>query len=97
VALVVDVIKDCSRRGEIALDPFAGSGTTVLGFPQIPSDDVSPAMPQSEGSHFFVDRLTGTWISGPKRHENLFAIWTAAKISMQRLGRLVVDLLFRSS
>jgi DNA modification methylase len=29
VALVVDAIKDCSRRGEIVLDPFAGSGTTV--------------------------------------------------------------------
>jgi DNA modification methylase len=30
VALVVDAIKDCSRRGEIVLDPFAGSGTTVI-------------------------------------------------------------------
>ena len=23
-------IKDCSRRGEIVLDPFAGSGTTLI-------------------------------------------------------------------
>jgi DNA modification methylase len=30
VALVADAIKDCSRRGEIILDPFAGSGTTLL-------------------------------------------------------------------
>jgi DNA modification methylase len=30
VALVVDAIKDCSRRGDIVLDPFAGSGTTVI-------------------------------------------------------------------
>jgi DNA modification methylase len=30
VTLVVDAIKDCSRRGEIVLDPFAGSGTTVI-------------------------------------------------------------------
>jgi hypothetical protein len=30
VALVADAIKDCSRRGEIVLDPFAGSGTTLL-------------------------------------------------------------------
>jgi DNA modification methylase len=29
-ALVADVIKDCSHRGEIVLDPFAGSGTTIL-------------------------------------------------------------------
>jgi DNA modification methylase len=30
VALVADAIKDCSRRGEIVLDPFAGSGTTMV-------------------------------------------------------------------
>jgi DNA modification methylase len=30
VALVCDAIKDCSRRGEIVLDPFSGSGTTIL-------------------------------------------------------------------
>jgi DNA modification methylase len=30
VALVADAIKDCSRRGEIVLDPFAGSGTTLV-------------------------------------------------------------------
>jgi DNA modification methylase len=30
VALVVDAIKDCSRRGQIVLDPFAGSGTALI-------------------------------------------------------------------
>lgn len=30
VALVADAIKDCSRRGEMVLDPFAGSGTTLI-------------------------------------------------------------------
>jgi DNA modification methylase len=30
VALVADAIKDCSRRGEIVLDVFAGSGTTLI-------------------------------------------------------------------
>jgi DNA modification methylase len=30
VALVAEAIKDCSRRGEIVLDPFAGSGTTLV-------------------------------------------------------------------
>jgi DNA modification methylase len=29
-ALVLDAIKDCSRRGEIVLDPFSGSGTTII-------------------------------------------------------------------
>ncbi len=30
VALVVDAIKDCSRRKSIILDPFIGSGTTII-------------------------------------------------------------------
>ncbi len=30
VALVADAIKDCSKRGEIVLDPFAGSGSTLI-------------------------------------------------------------------
>jgi DNA modification methylase len=30
VALVADAIKDCSRRGSIILDPFGGSGTTLI-------------------------------------------------------------------
>jgi DNA modification methylase len=27
---VAEAIKDCSRRGEIVLDPFAGSGSTLI-------------------------------------------------------------------
>jgi DNA modification methylase len=30
VALVADAIRDCSRRGGLILDPFAGSGTTII-------------------------------------------------------------------
>src|SRR5262249_37426263 len=30
VALVADAIKDCSRRKGIVLDPFIGSGTTII-------------------------------------------------------------------
>lgn len=30
VALIVEALKDCSRRGEIVLDPFAGSGSTAI-------------------------------------------------------------------
>lgn len=30
VALIAEAIKDCSRRGEIVLDPFAGSGSTLI-------------------------------------------------------------------
>ena len=30
VALVADAMKDCTKRGDIVLDTFCGSGTTVL-------------------------------------------------------------------
>ena len=30
VGLIADAIRDCSKRGDIILDPFAGSGTIVL-------------------------------------------------------------------
>jgi DNA modification methylase len=30
VALVVDAVKDCSRRGGLVLDPFCGSGTILI-------------------------------------------------------------------
>ncbi len=30
VALVADAIRDCSKRKQIVLDPFAGSGTTLI-------------------------------------------------------------------
>lgn len=29
-ALVIDAIKDCSRRGDLVLDSFSGSGTTII-------------------------------------------------------------------
>jgi DNA modification methylase len=28
--MVADAIKDCSRRGDMVLDPFCGSGTTLI-------------------------------------------------------------------
>jgi len=30
IALVADAMRDCSRRNDIVLDPFMGSGTTIL-------------------------------------------------------------------
>ena len=30
VALIADAIRDCSRRGEVVLDGFGGSGSTLI-------------------------------------------------------------------
>ena len=30
VALVADAMKDCTKRGDLVLDTFSGSGTTIL-------------------------------------------------------------------
>jgi len=30
IAMVADAVMDCSCRGDIVLDPFLGSGTTVI-------------------------------------------------------------------
>lgn len=30
VALIIDALIDCSRRGNIVLDPFGGSGSTLI-------------------------------------------------------------------
>jgi DNA modification methylase len=30
VALIADLIRDCSRRNDIIFDPFGGAGTTIL-------------------------------------------------------------------
>jgi DNA modification methylase len=30
IAMIADALKDCTRRGDIVLDTFAGAGTTIL-------------------------------------------------------------------
>jgi DNA modification methylase len=35
VALIADTMKDCSRRGSIVLDAFAGSGSTIMAAEQV--------------------------------------------------------------
>lgn len=35
VAMFADAMRDCSKRGEVVLDPFAGSGTTILAAEQV--------------------------------------------------------------
>jgi ParB-like chromosome segregation protein Spo0J len=42
VALVADAMKDCSRRGDIVLDPFMGSGTAIMAAERVGPCSVFP-------------------------------------------------------
>lgn len=35
VALIVDTMRDCSKRGDLVLDPFSGSGSTIIAGEQV--------------------------------------------------------------
>jgi len=58
VGLVVDAIRDCSRRGEIVLDPFMGSGTTILA-----AERVGRRGYGLEIDPLYVDVAVGRWQS----------------------------------
>jgi hypothetical protein len=48
VALVADALLDCTARGDLVLDQFAGSGTTILAAEKVgriaSASNTSPAM-----------------------------------------------------
>jgi DNA modification methylase len=56
VALVADAMWDCSRRGDIVLDPFVGSGTTILA-----AERVGRRGYGLEIDPRFVDAAIGRW------------------------------------
>jgi DNA modification methylase len=58
VGLVADAIRDCSRRGEIVLDPFMGSGTTILA-----AERVGRRGYGLEIDPLYVDVAVGRWQS----------------------------------
>ena len=45
VALVADAMRDCSRRGDIILDPFMGSGTTIMAAERVDALTASSSTP----------------------------------------------------
>jgi DNA modification methylase len=79
VALVADLIRDCSRRNGIILDPFAGSGTTILA-----AESAGRVARVIELDPLYVDVAIRRWeqIAGvPARHAGLGLTFaeTAAK------------------
>lgn len=62
VALVADAMRDCSRRGDIVLDPFMGSGTTILA-----AEKVGRRACGVELDRRYVDVAVRRWQSFTKR------------------------------
>ena len=56
VALVADAIRDCSRRGDTVLDPFAGSGTILLA-----AERTGRRAAAIELDCHYVDAAVGRW------------------------------------
>jgi DNA modification methylase len=56
VALVADAIRDCSKRGDIILDPFGGSGTTLIA-----AEKVGRAARLIEYDPLYCDTIIRRW------------------------------------
>ncbi|WP_340670768.1 site-specific DNA-methyltransferase [Bradyrhizobium ottawaense] len=56
VALIADAIKDCTRRGDLVVDPFLGSGTTLLA-----AERVGRKAYGLEIDPLYVDAAIGRW------------------------------------
>ena len=54
--LVVDALKDCSTRGGLVLDPFVGSGTTLLA-----AEKIGRVGRCIELDPHYVDAAVGRW------------------------------------
>jgi DNA modification methylase len=62
VALVADAMKDCTRRGDIVLDTFCGSGTTILA-----AERVGRRAYAIELEHRYVDVAIRRWQAFTRR------------------------------
>ena len=62
VALVADAMRDCTRRGDIVLDPFMGSGTTILA-----AEHVGRRAYGLELDPLYVDAAVRRWQNFTKR------------------------------
>ena len=61
VAMVADAIKDCSKRGGIILDPFGGSGSTLIA-----AAKTGRRARLAELDPIYVDRIVRRWQSWAK-------------------------------
>ncbi len=70
VALIADAIKDCSRRGEIVLDGFGGSGSTLIA-----AEKTGRSARLLEYDPLYCDRIIRRWEA-----------WTGKKATLVETG-----------
>ena len=95
VAIVADAMKDCTRRGDIVIDTFCGSGTTILA-----AERVGRHARAIEIEPRFVDVAIRRWQAFTRRDaihaesgltfEGRYA-WQSALVSPPRLGAITLN------
>jgi DNA methylase len=83
VALVVDAIKDCSKQGDIVLDPFCGSGTIIIA-----AEGTSRKARALEIDPAYVDVAIRRWQRLTGKSAALSAGGTFEEITEQRTAEL---------
>ena len=79
LAMVVDALRDCSKRDSIVLDSFAGSGTTIIAAEQI-------------GRRAFCMELDPAYVDvAIRRWQNLTGRDAVLESSRQTFGDLAVE------
>lgn len=68
VALIADAIRDCSRRGEIVLDCFAGSGSTIIA-----AEKTGRSARAIEFDPLYCDTIVRRWEKFTGKHARLSA------------------------
>jgi DNA modification methylase len=81
VALVADAIRDCSRRGDIVLDLFMGSGTTIMA-----AERVGRRGYGLELDPLYIDAAVRRWQAYTKRDAILAGTDTAFDEATRRAG-----------
>jgi hypothetical protein len=88
LALVADAIRDCSRRNDLILDPFAGSGSTILAAHR--TGRLAAAM---EIDPAYIDVTIQRWESVTSTSATLLgSSQTFAQVRDARLGRTTAEI-----
>ncbi len=78
VALIADAIRDCSRRGDLVLDCFGGSGSTLIA-----AEKTGRCARIIEYDPLYCDTIVQRWEKYTGKHADLVACGTAAIEAMQ--------------